>query len=56
VLVESRARGRRYRRLGTGTVNASGYFRKIFRVSGAGGRTYRITIAGRSRVKRGARR
>jgi hypothetical protein len=56
VLVESRARGRRYRRLGTGTVNASGYFRKIFRVSGAGGRTYRITIAGRSRLKRAARR
>ncbi len=53
--VESRRRGGRYKRLGEGRVNASGYFRKLYRVSGASHRVYRITIGGRSRTKRAAR-
>jgi hypothetical protein len=56
VLIQSRRPHGRYRRLGGGRLSASGYFSKIFRVSSPGTRTYRITIAGRSRVKHAARR
>jgi hypothetical protein len=50
--IESRVRGGRYRSLGLAPLNGAGYFRKVLRVSSAAERKYRITIAGRSRVKR----
>lgn len=53
--VAARRRGGRYKRLGSGRVNASGYFRKLYRVSGASRRVYRIKIGGRSRTKRPTR-
>jgi hypothetical protein len=49
--VESRPRGGSYRSLGSAPVNGAGYFHRIFRVSGASRRTFRVTLAGRSRVK-----
>jgi hypothetical protein len=52
----SRKRGGSYRQLGTATLNAAGYFRKLFRVSAPGRRVYRITIGSYSRTKRPARR
>jgi len=54
--ISSRKRGGKYRKLGTATLNAAGYFRKVFRVSAPGHRTYRIKIGSYSRTKRPARR
>jgi hypothetical protein len=56
VTVQSRTRGGSYRLLGGARLNASGYFRKIYSVSGASRRLYRVTIGGLARVKRPARR
>jgi len=50
--IQSRVRGGRYRSLGSATLNDAGYFRRVFRVSGASRRKYRITIGDRTRVKR----
>jgi hypothetical protein len=49
--VESKARGGGYRPLGSATVNGAGYFKRVFRVSGAARRTYRVTLDGVSRAK-----
>jgi hypothetical protein len=51
VLVESRRPGGRYRSLGSISVGASGYFRRVFRVSGAPERKFRVSAGDRSRVK-----
>jgi hypothetical protein len=56
VAVYSRRKGHHYRKLGSGRVNVRGYFRKVFHVSGASHRVYRIKIAGHSRTKHPARR
>ncbi|MEX2195312.1 MAG: hypothetical protein WD844_08500 [Thermoleophilaceae bacterium] len=45
VRIESRRRGRGWRRLGSAKLNRRGYFRRRFRVSG--GREYRIVSGGR---------
>jgi hypothetical protein len=50
--IESKPRGGSYRPLGSATVNAAGYFRRVFRVSGAPRRTYRVTLDGVSRAKK----
>jgi hypothetical protein len=52
VQIESKAPGASYRTLGSATVNQAGYFRRVFRVSGAARRTYRATLDGVSRVKK----
>jgi hypothetical protein len=49
--IESKARGGSYRPLGSATVNGAGYFKRVFRVSGAARRTYRVTLDGVSRAK-----
>jgi hypothetical protein len=49
--IESRVGHGSYRSLGSARVSSAGYFRKVFSVSNANKRTYRITIDGRSRVK-----
>jgi hypothetical protein len=49
--IESKARGGSYRPLGSAPVNAAGYFKRVFRVSGAARRTYRVTLDGVSRAK-----
>lgn len=54
--VASRLPGGRYRDLGSARLNGAGYLNKVFRVRSAAKRTYRITIDGRTRVKRPARR
>ena len=53
--IESRRRGGSYRPLAQARLNSAGYFRKVLRVSGAHLRTYRVTIGGRSRVKKPVR-
>jgi hypothetical protein len=50
VTIQSR-RGGKWRKLGTATTAKRGYFRKIFRVSGAGSRKYRFKTGGRTSVK-----
>ena len=53
----SRKPGGSYRQLGTARLNSAGYFRKVFRLSVPGKRTYRITIGSlASRTKRPVRR
>jgi hypothetical protein len=49
--IESKARGASYRSLGSATLNAAGYFRRVFKASGAARRKYRVTLDGISRVK-----
>jgi hypothetical protein len=49
--IESKRSGGSYRSLGSASVNQAGYFRRVFQVSGASRRTYRVTLGGRSRVK-----
>jgi hypothetical protein len=48
--IESRPAGGSYRSLGSATVNQAGYFRRVFKVSGAARRKYRVTLDGLSRV------
>jgi hypothetical protein len=55
-IVSSRKRGGSYRELGRVSLNAAGYMRRIFHVSGAAARRYRITIGSYSRTKRPVRR
>jgi hypothetical protein len=52
----TRKRGGRYRELARVRLNAAGYMRKRFRISGAGRRVYRIRIGSYARTKRPARR
>ncbi|MGH2762262.1 MAG: hypothetical protein ACRDLD_06735 [Thermoleophilaceae bacterium] len=54
-LVESKAPGRRYRRRGTAAVNRRGYFRRVFRIRNGFRHKFRVTLNGRSRVKRVSR-
>jgi hypothetical protein len=49
--IESKAPGGSYRSLGSAQVNQAGYFRRVFKVSGAARRKYRVTLDGISRVK-----
>jgi hypothetical protein len=49
--IESKAPGASYRSLGSVQVNQAGYFRRVFKVSGAARRKYRVTLGGISRVK-----
>ncbi|MBA3261641.1 MAG: hypothetical protein H0T69_04045 [Thermoleophilaceae bacterium] len=49
--IESQAPGASYRSLGSAQVNQAGYFRRVFKVSGAARRRYRVTLDGISRVK-----
>jgi hypothetical protein len=49
-------RGGKWRRLGRATTRKRGYFRKNFRVAGAGKRKYRFKAAGRTSVQLRARR
>ena len=50
VTIQSR-RGGKWRKLGTASTKKRGYFRKNFRVSGAGKRKYRFKSGGRTSVK-----
>ena len=50
VTIQSR-RGGKWRKLGTASTAKRGYFRKKFRVSGAGKRKYRFKAGGRKSVK-----
>ena len=50
VTIQSR-RGGKWRKLGTATTAKRGYFRKNFRVSGAGKRKYRFKAGGHTSVK-----
>jgi hypothetical protein len=50
--IESKAPGGSYRPVGSATVNDAGYFKRVFRVSGAARRTYRVTLDGVSRAKK----
>ena len=50
--VESKPPGGRYRSRGSASVNRAGYFRRIFRVTNAVRHTFRVTLDGRSRIKR----
>jgi hypothetical protein len=54
VTVQSR-RGGKWRRLGTATTARRGYFRKNFRVAGAGKRKYRFKAGNRTSVQLKAR-
>jgi hypothetical protein len=49
--IESKARGASYRSLGTAEVGQTGYFKRVFKVNGAGRRKYRVTLDGITRVK-----
>jgi hypothetical protein len=49
--IESKAPGASYRSLGTAEVNQAGYFRRVFKVNGAAGRKYKVTLDGFTRVK-----
>ena len=55
-VIRSRHGKGRYRVLRRTKVNAAGYFRTVVHASRASGRTYKITIGGRSRIKHAARR
>ena len=50
--VESKPPGGRYRSRGSASVNRAGYFRRVFRVRRAFRHKFRVTLDGRSRVKR----
>jgi hypothetical protein len=50
--VESRPPGGSYRSRGSVAVNRAGYFRRIFRVANGSRHKFRVTLDGRSRVKR----
>ena len=50
--VESKPPGGSYRSLGSAAVNSSGYFRQVFRVSGASRRKFRVTLGAQQRVKK----
>jgi hypothetical protein len=50
--VQSKRRGGRYRSRGSIPVNRAGYFRRTLRVRGGARQTFRVTVGGRSRVKR----
>jgi hypothetical protein len=50
--VESKPPGGRYRSRGSAAVNRAGYFRRIFRVRNGFRHKFRVTLDGRSRVKR----
>jgi hypothetical protein len=50
--IESKAPGAGYRSLGSAAVNPAGYFRRVFKVTGAARRKYRVTLDGITRVKR----
>jgi hypothetical protein len=54
--VQSRRKGHAFHLLGHIRLNSKGYFRRVFRVSGASNRVYRITVGQLSRTKRPARR
>ena len=54
VTIQSR-RGGKWHKLGSATTAKRGYFRKRFRVAGAGKRTYRFKAGGRTSVKLKAR-
>jgi hypothetical protein len=51
VQIESKAPGASYRSLGTAEVGQTGYFKRVFKVNGAGRRKYRVTLDGITRVK-----
>jgi hypothetical protein len=51
-LVESKARGGRYRSRGSIPVRRTGYFRRVIRLRGAARHTFRVTLDGESRTKR----
>jgi hypothetical protein len=51
-LIESKAPGRRYRSLGSISLNSAGYFRQILRVRGGSRHKYRVTLGGFQRVKK----
>ena len=53
--IESRRRTGSYRPLAQARLNSAGYFRRVLSASGVASRTYRITIDGRSRVKKPVR-
>ena len=50
--VESKPPGGRYRSRGTASVNRAGYFRRVFRVRNGFHHKFRVTVNGRSRIKR----
>jgi hypothetical protein len=50
--VESKLPGGSYRSLGSAAVNSSGYFRQVFRISGASRRKFRVTLGAQQRVKK----
>ncbi len=50
--VESKPPGGSYRSLGSAAVNSSGYFRQVFRISGASRRKFRVTLGAQQRVKK----
>ena len=50
ITIQSR-RGGKWRKLGTATTKKRGYFKKNFRVSGAGKRKYRFKSGGRTSIK-----
>ena len=50
--VESKAAGGSYRSLGSVPVNSAGYFRRIFRLRGASGHKFRVTLGDQRRVKK----
>jgi hypothetical protein len=49
--IASKAPGGSYRSLGSAQVNQAGYFRRVFKVSGAARRKYKVTLGAYSRVK-----
>ncbi len=50
--VQSKPPGGSYRARGSIKLNSAGYFRRIFKVKNAHRHKFRVTVAGRSRVKR----
>ena len=54
--VESKPPGGSYRSLGSAAVNSSGYFRQVFRISGASRRKFRVTLGAQQRVKKAVAR
>jgi hypothetical protein len=51
-VVESKPPGGDYRSRGSVPVNEAGYFRRVFRIRGGYRHKFRVTLGGRSRVKR----
>jgi hypothetical protein len=49
--IESKAPGAGYKSLGSAALNGSGYFRHVFKVTGAARRKYKVTLDGITRVK-----